>query len=62
MSHGNRGREDEDKDDLQQIFKDLYKGSIMLTKKNKKLKEVKETMTNENKELRDKVASIEKEL
>lgn len=50
--------EDEDKDELQRAFKDYYRDSIMLAKKKKELKDMMEVMANENKELKDKVASI----
>lgn len=52
---------DEDRDELQQAFED-DKYSIMIVKKNKELKNMMESMANENKELKEKVASMEKDL
>lgn len=54
--------ENENMDDLQQIFEDLDKDSVMLTKKNKELKEKMKIMANKNKKLTDKVVSMEKKL
>lgn len=43
---------DEDRDELQQAFED-DKYSIMIVKKNKELKNMMESMANENKELKE---------
>lgn len=53
---------DEEKDDIQQAFEDLYKDLIILSKKNKEPKDMMESIGKENKKLEDKVASMVKDL
>lgn len=62
MLYRNIRVEDEDRDELQQDFEDLYKDSITLAKKNKELKDVMEAMAKENQTLMNKMANMEKDI